>query len=251
MEENDKSAWMGAALFAAVILAGIGIYRFAAAPPPSPAASAIPVAPAPAVGAPAPVLPKLEESDVFVRERAVALSADKTFAGWLKTDDLIARLTGAANLIAAGKIPGDALKFLAPRSKFSVVRRGGKIFMDPRGWARYDMFAAAVASVDAAAAARLFRDVKPLFQQAWNSLGENAGDVQEVFLRAAAEVTSAPALSGGEELKESKKGLIFVFADESLEKLSPARKQLLRMGPKNAAAIKAKLDEITRALAAP
>jgi len=247
MDKDDKAVWRDAALLVAVIAGGIFIYRFASAPPPSapPVSSPAPAAPS---AAPAAALPKLEDSDAFVRGRAAALSSDPRFAAWLKTDDLVARLTAAANMLALGKVPADAFKFLAPGAKFPVRRRGGHIFMDARGYARYAPFAGAVASVDAAAAARFFLDLKPLFQQAWESLGEKGADVQDVFVRAAGELSKAPVLAGDVELKEGKKGIVYAYADAAVERLSPAQKQLLRMGPENAGKIQAKLREIVAAL---
>ena len=248
MEENNKSVWIGAGIFVVVIAGGVLLYRFASVPPEAPLASAA-AAPSPAApAASALVLPKLEESDAFVRTRAAALSADPQFAQWMRNSDLIARLTAAANMIAAGKVPVDAFKFLAPSSKFRVLKRDGKIYMDPRGCTRYDLFAGVVASVDAKAAAAFFQDLKPLFQQAWNSLGEKGGDVQEVFVRALEELQRAPVLGPDVELKEGKKGITYLYADAAVERLSPAQKQLLRMGPKNAEAIRLKLGEIARAL---
>jgi DUF3014 family protein len=41
---------------------------------------------------------------------------------------------------------------------------------------------------------------------------------------------------------------VYAYVDDSLERLSPAQKQLLRMGPKNQATIQAKLREFTLAL---
>ncbi|MFI5345075.1 MAG: DUF3014 domain-containing protein [Elusimicrobiota bacterium] len=255
MEENGKSVWMGAGMFVAVVAGGILLYRFAAAPPPAPTAAvpaAVPAEAAPATpAAPAIPLPKLEESDEFVRGRAAALSSDPQFAQWIRNGDLIARPVAAANMIAAGKIPGDALKFLAPSSRFRVLKRGGKIYMDARGCTRYDMVAAVVASLDAKAAAVFFRDLKPLFQQAYNALGEKGGDVQDVFVRAVVELLRAPNLGDGVELKEGKKGITYVFADGVVESLSPAKKQLLRMGPKNGNLIQSKLRDICLALGVP
>lgn len=254
MEDRDAATLKGVGLIVAVLAAGVLIYRFAAppepapapAPPSAPAAQAQPAAPA----APAAGLPPLEDSDLLVRARAAALSRDARFAAWLKHGDLIARLTASANIVAAGKVPSDALAFLAPAAKFPVRRRGGRLEMDPRGYARYDGFASAVASVDADAAARLFLDLKPLFQKAWESLGERGGDATGVFLRAAAEVGAAPVLTGPVELVPAKKGIVYAYADPSLEALSPARKQVLRMGPKNAAKVQAKLKAIAAALEA-
>ena len=51
------------------------------------------------------------------------------------------------------------------------------------------------------------------------------------------------------ELKE--KGLVYVYADLTLEQLSPAQKHLLRMGPANARAIQGWLKKLEEAIPKP
>jgi hypothetical protein len=249
MDNENKAVPIGAALAVVVIGAGIYLYQFAsrtpapaAAPPLSQPASA--QAPA---AAPAEPLPKLEDSDAFIRGKAAPLSSDPAFAGWLKTDDLIPRFAAAANMIARGKVPKDGLSFLAPHRKFAVRRRGGVVTADPKSFARYDAAADAIGSVDAAAAAALFRKCEPLFQEAYQQLGEQKGDVRDAVLKAIGELRGAPAAPGDAPLKE--KGLVYAFADDALERLSPAQKQLLRMGPRNEKKIQDKLGEFARVLA--
>lgn len=247
MEDNDRSVLRGAALLAAVIAAGVVIYRFASAPPPLiPLAGGAPAA----ASGPSAAVPALEESDPFLRARAAALSPDPRFKTWLAMTDLAQRAAAAVNMISRGKVPSDALAFLGPRSKFLTMKRGKKLFVDPRSYARYDAVGDVIGSVDAAAAARFYRDLQPLFQKAWEALGEKDSGFEPAFLRAAGELVQAPGLPPEVELKEGKKGLVYVYADPALEALSPAQKQLLRMGPKNAAAIQFKLREIARALGA-
>jgi hypothetical protein len=249
MENENKAVPIGAALVVVVIGAGVYLYQFASRTP----APAAPPAPAQASSAQVPAapaaepLPKLEESDAFIRGKAAALSSDPAFAGWLKTDDLIPRFAAAANMISRGRVPKDGLSFLAPHRKFSVRRHDGVVTADPRGFARYDAAADAVGSVDAAAAAAFFRKYKPLFQEAYQQLGEQKGDVQDAVLKAIGELRGAPAVPGDAPLKE--KGLVYAFADDALERLSPAQKQLLRMGPRNEKKIQDKLGEFARALA--
>ena len=60
---------------------------------------------------------------------------------------------------------------------------------------------------------------------------------------------STPAIDGSERLKQ--KGIGYGYADDRLESLTPAQKQLLRMGPRNARVIKAKLRDIAIALGIP
>ncbi|MFI5363573.1 MAG: DUF3014 domain-containing protein [Elusimicrobiota bacterium] len=246
MDIDDKIGGLGAVvLFVVVVAAGVYYYNRAApaAAPAVPAASA-PV-PAPAAS-PAEPLPKLEESDAFIRSKAAALSADPLFAAWLKTDDLLERFAAAANMIGHGRVPKDALSFLAPRRKFSVRKKDGKFYEDAAAYARYDAAARAFGSLDAAAAAGFFGTCRPLFQEAYRGLGEEKGDVRDAVARAVQELLKTPLVAGGMPLKE--KGLGYAYADDALEKMSPARKQLLRMGPKNQAAIQAKLREFDSAL---
>ncbi|MCR4295310.1 MAG: DUF3014 domain-containing protein, partial [Elusimicrobia bacterium] len=61
---------------------------------------------------------------------------------------------------------------------------------------------------------------------------------------------AAPPLEGDVALVEGKKGLGWAYADAGLEGRSAAQKQLMRMGPKNQAAVQAKLRALTLALGA-
>lgn len=196
-------------------------------------------------------LPPLEESDALVRLRASALSPEPAFREWLKLEALIPRLASAMSRIAQGTVPREIFAAFAPRGKFSVARKEGKAFADPAAFARYDAFAALVDRVDAAAAARVFEALMPLFDAAQLDLGEHRAGARESFLAAARELLAAPVLDKPAALTTGKKGIGWAYADESLEELSPAQKQLMRMGPKNQAAVQAKLRAVALALGAP
>src|SRR5579859_4843883 len=117
------------------------------APPPPPPAPAPPPPPPAAPPEPPPgPLPELGQSDDFMREKIKALSADPRLVAWLKTDNLVRRLTAAVDIIAAGKVPRDAFSAIAPRRRFAVAWKGGHRVMDPKGYARYDAVGDVVAS---------------------------------------------------------------------------------------------------------
>lgn len=251
MEKDNKAVGIGSALLVVAVGAGIYFYR-STAPAPAPAVPEAPAAPAPAdapAAPPAEPLPTPEESDAFLRGKAAGLSADPVYAGWLKGDDLLPRFAAAVSMIGSGKVPKDGLSFMAPRGKFKVRRKGGTLVADPGGYVRYGAAAGAIGSLDAAAAAALFQKYKPLFQAAYRGLGEQKDDVQDALLRAAQELSAAPLVPAGAALKE--KGLGYAYVDDALERLSPAQKQLMRMGPKNQAKIQAKARELASALGAP
>lgn len=234
------------ALLAAGAAVGLfGARSFLKTPPPAPGLSSPPPEAAPALPA---NLPPLDKSDDFVRLRAAELSPAPAFGEWLKQESLIQRLAAAMNMIAGGRLPRETFAAFAPRGKFPVLRRGGKVYADPAGYARYDAFAALVAGVDAVAAARLFAELEPLLDAAQRDLGEANTSARAAFLAAAEELLAAPVPGDGALLREGKKGIGWAYADESLEGRSLAQKQLMRMGPKNQAAVQAKIRAVALAL---
>lgn len=199
-----------------------------------------------------PNLPALEESDDHVRGRAAGLSPAPSFAEWLKQEYLIQRLAAAMSMIADGKVPRDTFSAFAPKGKFRTVKKDGRTVVDPAGFARYDAFAAMVAGVDAVAAAAVFEELLPLLDIAQRELGERStADARATFRAAAEELLAAPALEGDAALVEGKKGLGWAYAEPGLEGRSAAQKQLMRMGPKNQAAVQAKLRALLLALGGP
>ena len=88
-----------------------------------------------------------------------------------------------------------------------------------------------------------------MFDAALRGLGEKNPSALATLLAANRELTEAPMLGDDADLAEGKKGIGWVYADERLENMSLAQKQIMRMGPKNQAAMQAKLRALTLALA--
>ena len=191
-------------------------------------------------------LPPLEETDPIVRERVGALSGDPTIAAWLATNGLLRNVTRVVQAIAEDRGVAGLLTVLRPSAPFSVQHSGGRVTIDPRSYRRYDAVAAAVASVDARAGASLYSTFRPRLGDAYKELGFPDTPFDATLEDALVTVVSTPVPDGPIEVVP--RGGTYVFADPRLEALSPAQKQLLRMGPENARAVKAKLREIAIAL---
>ena len=258
--KNKKGLLIGLAVTACTVVAGTLFWQRsqirpepeAVAPaPPTPAGQTNPALPAPMV-IPAPQTIDLEHSDDMFREKAKALSTLPKFADWLKTEDLVRRLTAAVDCIADGTSPRDSLGFLSPRKKFTVKTVRGRIFIDPKSYARYDLVADAVDSVNAQAAATLIKDLRPYFQAASRELGTPARDFQSTLVKAIKETLKTPVVQRDIPLRE--KVISFAIAplpDVELEDLTAAQKHLLRMGPKNTVKIQGKLRDIALAMGVP
>jgi hypothetical protein len=217
-----------------------------AVPPPL---TAVPAAePSPTSAEPVeeqPVLPALDESDPYVRERLLARAPK--LADWLNRDDLVRRFAVVMDNAAVGDVPRRQLAFLAPAGPFPVLASGDDRFvMDPKGYARYDGFVDVVTSVPPGVAAGLLTSLAPLLTQALTEIGEPAEEPLATLRDAIAMVLATPELDTPVALMQPK--VMYKFVDPTLEALPPLQKQVIRMGPDHVRQIKAYLRAVEAAL---
>lgn len=187
-------------------------------------------------------LPPLEASDAIVRELVSQLAQHPKLATWLASDELLQRFAAAVDNVAEGKSPRGHLAFLAPQGDFKGTERDGLAVVDRASYRRYDAPAQLFASLDAADVAKLYRTLKPLVSEAYRDLGYPSRDFDATLAEAIDELIATPLPDSEVALLPKVKS--YEFADPSLEKLSPAQKHLLRMGPDNARRVQRKLAEI-------
>jgi len=232
----------------AVVLAVAGYLVLRRAPPAQPSGNAAhparvtsDVVLAPERGEDIP-LPPLDETDALVRDLVGRLSSHPKVAAWLATDRLIRNFAVVTVNIADGQTPVKHLRPLAPASPFQASTDAANAVILPASYIRYDAYADAVASLDAKGTARLYATLKPRIQEAYQELGYPTGTVDEALKRAIVELLKTPVVEGRVPLKRS--SVSYTFADQRLESLSAAQKQLLRMGPRNVRIVQDKLREI-------
>jgi DUF3014 family protein len=194
-------------------------------------------------------IPPLDSSDAVVRTLVQALSEAPAVVAWLPTNGLIRNFTLVVANIADGVTPAKQLKNLRPLSAFRIVERDGNAYVDPRSYDRYTVIADGVASVDPAAAARLYGTLKPRIEEAHRDLGAPNSSFDRTLARAIVALLETPIVDNPPRLRP--KGIGYAYADGRLEDLTAAQKQLLRMGPRNVRVIKARLREIAVALGIP
>ena len=187
-------------------------------------------------------LPELSQTDAIVRQLVGGLSSHPSVAAWLAGDQLIRNFTVSTLNISGGRTPTAQLNRLRPTQTFQVRGTGADLSIDPRSYARYNTYADAVGALDARGAARLYATLKPRIQDAYKELGYPDGDFDRVMAGAINELLKTPVIDGRVGLVS--KSVSYEFADSRLQSLSPAQRQLLRMGPRNVRLIQAKLQEI-------
>jgi hypothetical protein len=241
---DPPSPWPVIAGVLLIAAAALAFFWFrphrADAPPPVSAAAP---ASAPAASPPAAerevrtTLPPLDESDPAVREIVGTLSAHPLVAAWLGGDQLLRGATQILVSISGGQALPPFVRRFAPSGAFTVRVAGGRAVIDTASYRRYDAVGAAVSSVDAAAAGRVYRTLRPRLEEAFKELGM-AGSIDEIVSRAVGQVLAVPVTDG--DVPVVSKGLVYAYADPRLEALPPVSKLLLRMGPDNLRTIQGK-----------
>ncbi|TVP47543.1 MAG: DUF3014 domain-containing protein [Gemmatimonadales bacterium] len=198
--------------------------------------------PPPPSGDPPPLdLPELETSDEFIRRLVSGLSAHPRLAAWLATDALIQRFVGTVVDLAGGFHPAEHVPFLRPESPFSVRESGGRTVIAEASYARYDLHAAVIQSLDTDGSVRLFRQLRPLIDEAWAERGL-PGTFDDALELAIDNLLAVRVPTDPPEVVEVEG--VWMFADPELESRRGAAKALLRMGPDNARRIQEKLRDV-------
>jgi hypothetical protein len=196
--------------------------------------------PSPVINEPVLVLPPLDGSDAFVRERLPETLPE----AWLEKEDLIRRLAVVLENASRGEIPKRQLAFMAPDSPYPVQeipvegRERPRYLADPAGYTRYDRYLDMLEALPAGDLALLIVDTGPLLSEAMAELGSQA-PVTGSILEAVDEILAVPVLEGDVELVQPK--VLFEYADPDLEALTGLQKQVLRMGPRNVERLQAYL----------
>jgi hypothetical protein len=194
-------------------------------------------------------LPPVGQMDTFLRALFGALSSHPQLARWLATDDLIRQMADAIDRISRGQSPAKVVPVLKPQDIFEIRGARGQLTIDPRSYRRYEPFAAAVASLNANGLAQAYRTIQPRLDEAYRSLGRSENTVDEAIHVALNMLLATPEVQDPIRVIPGK-GATYAFADPTLESLTPVQKHLIRMGPQNAAIIRARLRELADALAA-
>jgi DUF3014 family protein len=247
-EARRRGVHVAAAALALLIVAAAGYLVWLRRPARSPASTAAnPSAEARTypltVEAPAGiVVPPLDETDALVRQLVSELSKHPTVVAWLATDHLVRNFAVVTQNIADEGFPAKHLSSIKPSGAFAVVTDGGRTYIDPASYRRYDAYADAFSAIDARAAARVYAILKPRIGEALRDLGDPRGDADATVRRAIVELLATPVVDA--RIAVNRPNVMYAFEDPALESLSHAQRQLLRMGPRNTRLVQQKLREI-------
>jgi hypothetical protein len=197
---------------------------------------------------PAKSLPSIEQSDAMMRDTVSSLVGRKAFESMVYPSQLVRRIVATVDNLPRETAPRRVMPLEPVPGAFGVSSEGDEITLAAANAQRYSAYVHVFEALDARALAQRYAEAYPLFQRAYAELGFPNARFHDRLLAAIDDMLEAPTPAGPVKLVRPK--VLYQFADPELEGLSAGQKIMLRMGPENAARVKAKLRELRRELAA-
>jgi len=191
-------------------------------------------------------LPALNDSDPPLREALEQLFGDVSVKQLLVPEDIIRRVVVTVDNLPRQKVAVEKRPLKSVTGQASVITQGDVITLSKENFARYAPYMQIVSSMDTHALADLYFRFYPLFQQAYEDLGYPGQYFNDRLVETIDVLLATPEVTKPITLVQPR--VFYEFADPKLEALPAGQKVLLRMGPANAAVIRAKLHELRAAI---
>ncbi len=183
--------------------------------------------------------PELDASDTVIRALVEQISEHPQLARWIVNDDLVRRFVAAVDNASRGESPRGHVPFVAPQTGFQAQRQGDDLVITDGSFERYNVLTQVVLSLDTATAVRLYRQLEPLFDEAYQDLGYPGGSFDDVVQKSIEQLLNTPIPEGDVTVTKALRS--YRFDDPALEDLSPIQKHYLRLGADNMRQLNAKL----------
>ena len=187
-------------------------------------------------------LPTLTDSDPFVFEILQTLQNGMALVNALAEDQIVRKFVVFVENISRGEFPQTGLPYKGLGQEMPVSEIDDNLFvMDQVAHSRFDQVVSTFVETDTDSAVIIYQMLLPLFQQAYAEIGFRNVSFDETLRAAINNVLRTTNMEGPYQLV--KPSVMYLYADSSVENLAEVHKQLLRIGPDNTSALKAKLRE--------
>ena len=249
-----KVAWLiGIVVAAAIAFAGWYWYssrqRPAAATPVVPAAAPAPVSPEPQISHPiaadnaaaSAALPALNDSDPVAHDSLVGVLGRHAVEQFLVPQNIVRHLVATVDNLPRRKLAAELRPVKPTPGQTASATQGEITTLSDANFERYAPLMRVVQATDVKALALVYERLYPLFQQSYEDLGYPGKYFNDRLVEVIDHLLQAPEVSA--PIKVVQPRVFYEYADADLESRSAGQKLLIRMGPANARAIKAKLRE--------
>lgn len=206
----------------------------------------VPVEPEP----PVKVLPTLDESDDWLKEKLPSITWRKELLKLVIDDDMIRRFVVFADNFSQGTLAYEHSPLIKPTTSFSgrEINQDGSIVIkwDETSSRRFSLYVDLLRSVDTDTLVSWYYELKPLIDDAYRELGYPEEDFTDILHDAITKVLDMEIPK--ERLELTRPSVMYRYKDEEYEALDDADKLMLRLGKDNLLVIKSVLLEINEKL---
>ncbi len=248
-----KVAWLiGAVAAAAVAFALWYWYAAQHRPPPPPPMRAAPPPPAstePQIAHPMPTenapgaaaLPALNDSDQLVRDSFAGVLGRAPVERFLAPQNIVRHIVATVDNLPRKKVAVELRPVRPTPGQTALATQGEITTLSDANFERYAPLVKVVRGTDVKALALVYQRLYPLFQQAYEDLGYPGKYFNDRLVEVIDHLLQSPEVPAPIPLVQPR--VMYEYADPGLEGRSAGQKLLIRMGPANARAVKAKLRE--------
>lgn len=194
--------------------------------------------PVPAVEAGAP-LPVLGDSDAHAASLLARLLGSERLRTLFVSEHLVRRFVATVDALPRARIAPQVIPVAPPGGGFATATDAhGKMTIDAKNHLRYRPYVMLAEAADTDALVAAYRSLYPLLQDAYEELGYPDRYFNDRVVEAIDDLLAAPEVRDPLLVQPE---TLHQFADPDLERRSAGQKILIRMGPENAARVKARL----------
>jgi len=193
-------------------------------------------------------VPPLTESDGAMHESLADLLSKRRFVDLFTPKDFVQRVVTTLDNLPRKTVSTRLLPVKSPAGQLMTKSAGEVTSLSPANYSRYDTYINIVRTTDAKQLVATYVHFYPLFQEAYVELGYPKKQFNDRLVEVIDNLLETPDVEQPVNLVRPK--VMYQFDEPELEELSAGQKLLVRMGPENAAVLKAKLREIRRELVA-
>jgi hypothetical protein len=192
-------------------------------------------------------LPSLADSDDALRNVLGEWFSRDVLGRYFHLDGIVRRVVATVDNLPRQIVAPRIMPLRPVPGAFAVAPQDGRLVPAADNDARYAPYVQLLERLDTRALVGAYQRLYPLFQQAYAELGYPNSQFNDRLVDVIDVMLATPEPSGPIALTQPK--VVYQFADPQMEALPAGQKLLLRIGPSNAAKVKAKLSEIRAQIA--
>ena len=191
-------------------------------------------------------LPQLGESDSFMLEALAGLMGKESVMKIFRVEQIIHNIVVTIDNLPNQSLPVNATPITPVPGNLVASVADGDMSISPTNAARYTPYVHLAREVNTQKLVGLYLRIYPLFQKSYEELGYPNKYFNDRVIEVIDNLLAAPDIKEPVKLVQPK--IVYLYADPDLEGRSIGQRTLMRIGSKNEAKVKTKLQEIRQEL---